>query len=229
MACTGRARQRSMMFCPSTPNRLNICSSTSTSMLSAAIVVAVVVRRRGVQRLEARGHGVGRWHHRFGYYADLPSTWKRESCVFRFLHPETRFQKSEFSGTAFSQSVWTVGQNNTIRVCFCKRAFSRGWPLRWFTPTGWRTTSSDKWTSCLYQGLCVTDPREVQVNLGSIETAITIMFTAPHRLSSNVLKRLYKWITEVVTELWYCHCPCHVLWIRIHDFLPATQSKPIYW
>ena len=74
MACTGRARQRSMMFCPSTPNRLNICSSTSTSMLSAAIVVAVVVRRRGVQRLEARGHGVGRWHYRFGYYADLPST-----------------------------------------------------------------------------------------------------------------------------------------------------------
>ena len=68
---------------------------------------------------------VGRWRHRFGKYADSPSTWKWEGCVFGFLHPETRFQKSAFSG-----SVWTVGQNDAIPVRFCKRALSSGWGLK---------------------------------------------------------------------------------------------------
>ena len=72
-------------------------------MLSTAIVVAVV-RRHRVQRSEARGRGVGRWHHHFGKYVDSPSTQKQEGCIVGFLHPETHFQKSEFSGTALSGS-----------------------------------------------------------------------------------------------------------------------------
>ena len=46
----------------------------------------------------------------------MPSTWKREGCVIGFLHPETRFQKSVFSGAVFSGSVWTVGQNDATRA-----------------------------------------------------------------------------------------------------------------
>ena len=89
-----------------------------------AIVVVVDMRRREVQRSEARGRGVERWHHRFGKYADSTSTWEQVGCVFGFFYPETRFQKSAFSG-----SVWTVGQNDVIHVRFRKRAFSCGRPL----------------------------------------------------------------------------------------------------
>ena len=45
--------------------------------------------------------------------ADSPSTREQEGCVFGFFHPETRFQKSAFSG-----SMWTVGQNDMIHVRF---------------------------------------------------------------------------------------------------------------
>ena len=55
---------------------------------------------------------------------------KREGCVFGFFHPETRFQKSAFSGAVLSASVWTVDQNDASRVCFRKRAFSCGRPLK---------------------------------------------------------------------------------------------------
>ena len=71
-------------------------------MLSTAIVVAVV-RRHRVQRSEARGRGVGQCHHHFRN-VDSPSTQKQEGCIVGFLHPETHFQKSEFSGTALSGS-----------------------------------------------------------------------------------------------------------------------------
>ena len=48
---------------------LNIfCTNTN---MKSAIVVVVVMRRRGVQRSEARGRGQG---HLFGKYADLLST-----------------------------------------------------------------------------------------------------------------------------------------------------------
>ena len=50
--------------------RLNMFCGTNTSI----VVVVVVMRRRGVQRSEARGRGVERWRHRFGKYADSPST-----------------------------------------------------------------------------------------------------------------------------------------------------------
>ena len=73
---------------------------------------------------------MGRWRHRFGKYADSPSTRKREGCVFGFLHPETHFQKSAFSGAAFSGSVWTVSQNDAIHVRFRKRALSSGRGLK---------------------------------------------------------------------------------------------------
>ena len=107
--------------------RLNIFCGTNTS-----IVVVVVMRRHTVPRSKAGGRGVGRWRHRFGKYVDSPSTRKREGCVFGFFHPETRFQKSAFSGAVFSGSVWTVGQNNEIFVRFRKRVFSSGRPLRDF-------------------------------------------------------------------------------------------------
>ena len=48
---------------------------------------------------------------------------------FRISPPWDPFSKSVFSGTAFTKSVWTVGQNNAIHVCFHKRAFSCGRPL----------------------------------------------------------------------------------------------------
>ena len=46
---------------------------------------------------------------------------KREGCVFGFLRPETRFQKSAFSG-----SVWKISQTDAIHERFCKRALSSG-------------------------------------------------------------------------------------------------------
>ena len=55
------------------------------------VVVVVDIRHHRVQRSEARGRGVGWWRHRFGKYADSPSTRKREGCLFGFFHPETRF------------------------------------------------------------------------------------------------------------------------------------------
>ena len=108
--------------------RLNMFCGTNTRMKST-IVIVVVMRRRGVQRSEARGRGVGRWHLRFRKYADWLSTREREGCIFRFFHLETRFQKSAFSGAAFSGSVWTVSQNDAKHVRFSNRAFSCGRPL----------------------------------------------------------------------------------------------------
>ena len=95
------------------------------------------MRRCRIQRSKARGWGVGRWHHRFGKYVDLLSTCKREGCVFRFFHSETHFQKSVFSGAAFSGSECKVGQNGAIHLRFRKRAFSCGRPLR-ITRQCWR-------------------------------------------------------------------------------------------
>ena len=46
-----------------------------------------------------------------------------------WIFPETRFQKSAFSGAAFSGSVWMVGKNYAIHVRFHKRAFLSGRPL----------------------------------------------------------------------------------------------------
>ena len=60
----------------------------------------------------------------------LESMWKWEGCVFCFFHPETHFQKSAFSVTAFSRSMWTVGQKDAIHLRFHKRVFSSGRPLR---------------------------------------------------------------------------------------------------
>ena len=82
------------------------------------------MRRRGVQRSEARGRGVGQWRHRFGKYADSPSTWKQEGCVFGFLHPETVFKKVRFQDPC-GQSAKTM-QN----VCvFTKECFRVDGPL----------------------------------------------------------------------------------------------------
>ena len=36
--------------------------------------------------------------------------------VFGFFHPETRFQKSAFSGAAFTGSMWMIGQNDAKHV-----------------------------------------------------------------------------------------------------------------
>ena len=69
------------------------CKKGSTS--SAAGTQACSSR---VQRLEARGQGVGAMVSSF-----------RKVCGFA-VHPETRFQKSVFLGAAFSGSVWMVGQ-----------------------------------------------------------------------------------------------------------------------
>ena len=55
----------------------------------------------------------------------------------RFLNPETRFQKSVFSG-----SVRTVGQNDAIHVRFRKRAFSSGPPPNVHSLCGHKCNSS---------------------------------------------------------------------------------------
>ena len=70
------------------------------------------MRRCRVQRSEDRGWGVGQWRHCFGKKQE------REGYILGFFHPETRFQKSAFSGAAFSGSVWTVGQNDAIQERF---------------------------------------------------------------------------------------------------------------
>ena len=60
------------------------------------------------------------------------------------------FKKCAFSGAAFSGSVWTVGQNDAIRVRFRKRAFSSGWPicLLWRQCTGGVTANVSCPKSC---------------------------------------------------------------------------------
>ena len=57
-----------------------------------------------------------------------------------FFHPETRFQISVFSGTAFTGSLLTISQNDAKNVCLHKRAFPFGQALSpteslpfWFT------------------------------------------------------------------------------------------------
>ena len=60
--------QRSIIFCPSNPIRLNIFCGTNTSMQSA-IVIVVVMRHHRVKRSKSRGQGVGQWHHRYAKYA----------------------------------------------------------------------------------------------------------------------------------------------------------------
>ena len=66
---------------------------------------------------------MGRWHHRIAKYADLLITQEREGSVFGFFHPETRFQKSAFTG-----SVWPIGQTmQSVRLH--TKAFPCGRPL----------------------------------------------------------------------------------------------------
>ena len=45
-----------------------------------------------------------------------------------FSHPETRFQKSAFTGTAFIGSMWMIGQNNAKHAHLDKRGFPCGRP-----------------------------------------------------------------------------------------------------
>ena len=62
-----------------------------------------------VQRSKARGRGVGRWCHRT---ESMQICRPHENARAAFFHPETRFQKSEFSGAAFTGSMWMISQNN---------------------------------------------------------------------------------------------------------------------
>ena len=47
-----------------------------------------------------------------------------KGSVFEFFHPETRFQKSVFTG-----SMLAIGQNDAKRACLHIKAFPYGWPL----------------------------------------------------------------------------------------------------
>ena len=67
----------------------------------------------------------GCWRHRYAKYADSPSTWERKGSVLGFFNPETRFQKSAFTG-----SMWTIGQNDAKHVRLHTKAFPCGWPLK---------------------------------------------------------------------------------------------------
>ena len=66
----------------------------------------------------------------FRKYVDSLSTLKREGSIFEFFHPETRFQKSVFSGAVFTGSMWTIVQNDAKNVCLHKMAFPCGQPLK---------------------------------------------------------------------------------------------------
>ena len=59
-----------------------------------------------------------------------PSIRSQTRAVFGFFHPETRFQKSAFSGSAFAGFVWTVGPNDAKHVRLHKKTFPCGWPLK---------------------------------------------------------------------------------------------------
>ena len=94
--------------------RLDNFCSTSTSTKSSTAAVVVVMGHRGVQRWKARGRGAGRWRHRYAKYADSPSTRENKGSVFKCFHPETRSQKSVFTG-----SMRTIGWNDATRVFPC--------------------------------------------------------------------------------------------------------------
>ena len=81
-----------------------------------------IVGFRG-QTLEVEGWG-------YGKYADSLSTREHKGSVLGFPPPpETRFQKSAFSGAAFTGSMWTVGQNDAKHVYLHRKVFPSGWPL----------------------------------------------------------------------------------------------------
>ena len=111
-------------------DRLNIFCGTNTSMQSAIVVVVVVMRHRRVQRLKARGRGVGRWHHRFGKYADSLSTREQEGCVFSdFSTLRPIFKKVCFQALHFQDPCGQLAKMLQYMLCFRKRAFSSGRPL----------------------------------------------------------------------------------------------------
>ena len=58
-------------------------------------------------------------------YVDSLSTRERKCSVFEFFYPDTRFQKS-----AFTQSMWKIGQNVAKHVHLHTKAFPCGWLLR---------------------------------------------------------------------------------------------------
>ena len=62
-------------------------------------------------------------------YADSLSTQEHKGSIFGFFHPETRFQKSVFAGTAFTGSMWTIGQKGAKHVCLHTETFPCRWPL----------------------------------------------------------------------------------------------------
>ena len=92
-------------------NKASKLQETRTQALVRHCCCCCYEMSRG-QRSKARCRGVGRWRHCFGKCEDLLSTQKHKDCFFRFFHPETRFQKSAFSGVAFIGSMWMIGQND---------------------------------------------------------------------------------------------------------------------
>ena len=85
--------------------------------------------RGSEEGLKARGRGVGRWRHRYAKYADWLSKQECKAGVFEFSHPETRFSKSAFTGTAFKGSICMIGQNDVKHVRSHTKAYPCGWPL----------------------------------------------------------------------------------------------------
>ena len=54
------------------------------------VVVVVVMRHSGVNRLKARGRGMGRWRHRYAKYADSLS---KGATFFNFFTVRPGFKK----------------------------------------------------------------------------------------------------------------------------------------
>ena len=65
-----------------------------------------------VQRSKARGRGVGRWRHWNGKYADLPSTRKREGCVFPPWDPVSK-------KWVFRRCVYRIHVDDRPKQCTC--------------------------------------------------------------------------------------------------------------
>ena len=80
--------------------------------------IVVVMRCCWVKRSKARGWGVGWWCHQYTKYADSLSQWEHKGSVFNLFHAETKFQKSAFTGTAFTESMWMIGQNDAKRAFY---------------------------------------------------------------------------------------------------------------
>ena len=150
--------------------------------------------RGWVTRLKAKGWGVGRRHYRYTKYADCPNENTRGGSL-EFFHPETRFQNSAFTG-----SMWTIGQNNTKHLRLHTRVFPYGRPLTH--------------RLCQIRVRCLTSlPRSCRTAAWNCIGAVTqqTRIWIPHQSSQHLPSHLHMNAhTHIISTLMVAlpYCPC---------------------